>query len=934
MYNKLNVSIFLLSFFLPLSQETPFIVDNTLNYCSYPLKGEENKFIETNSTTYTVKANEFQIFFKLCKVFHNSDICPDGLTACLRHFQNEEKIGLGNAFISDWNQLKTINGHKCSKTQNYSLVINFSQEGPENPTLQVTKDKCIFSINMRLRLYSPMCGTHIFGKYIDLSPLARSFKVHTETNNFSVTLCGSDAICNQRDVNACALTRSNMMPISLLSTLKPIYDGSEIGFKGNTYKGTNKKFDKKFTVFLICDWEKNEVRNDDLTYNEVPKQGKKYSFQLKTSYGCLKVHRSCVVKNEFLLYNLTELSAEFHVAWSPKQGSSGESIFLIQMCGAANLKGNNKSCMHAQICEKKNNEEVNRGSVLSQLEVVSDAMVATIDKGAKCYDHNRKVYTYHKTIINFFCDFKDYGPKVAPHPNTPCEIHLNWMTPKACPKFDITSCTYIKEANHSCKFYFDKDYYDLSALTSTKIITDRRRNLEFKFNVCGSVLDSDAPCTKDVSVMRKNLTQPNMKYRFTSLGKYWESSIKNGNLVLQFQTGQYCNGAEGDYRSEVHFECSSIEENPILRKEETCYYEFLWKTPEACPYPVNGNYLENAPCIFTDNIHTKSFNFGNIKPLQFVNDNNITFDICSRSYELCRFDKNECRFVELENITAVFTKDVNKLEIVLDEYCNSSDNFNRFTLIFLCESIISNRHFGEFHISDCSLTITYFTDVVCPSEDESDDNNVTDLKSSKEKISSQFPPLKHAAQVQTTDACSIKSPYTQREINRQDFSKDFRQNCPIAVFNNTFRFVKLTYTTDIKCQSNPSNTCVKHLLLALHCIGPFCNLYVIFCNCSSSFLSDISYEVYLTCSSTLNLPFPNKECHSVSHIHKLEYCDMFKNPKAESSDATNTLFIVGIVLSGVFLVSLLILMLWKRKIFKRRPQTLPFVEIYEKNTEL
>ncbi|XP_066247461.1 uncharacterized protein [Euwallacea similis] len=907
MCNKLNnvVLTFLLLNFLPISQQKPFIVDDTLEYCFYSFNGDKNKFVQTNSTILHVKIKEFQVSFTLCKAFHNSDICPHGLTACLKHFEDEQKIGLGNAFISDGNQLMTIYGHKCTKTQNYSLVINFNQEGLENLVPQPMEDNCTFNIAMKLPVYSSMCGTFISGKYIDLSPLARSFEVHTKTRNFSVTLCGRDPTCKQEDVNACEFTGSNMIPISLLSTLKPTYDGSKISFKGVTHKGSRKKFDKRFTVLLKCDWDKNEVRNGDLTYNEVSTQGKKYSFQLETSYGCLKISNPCVVKDKFLVYNLTELNAEPRVAWSATENSSRKSIFFIQMCGPADWKGKNESCKntYAQVCENINGEDVNRGSVLSQLEVDNDAVVATIDKGTKCYDHYQEVYTHHKTIINFFCDSKDYGPKVVPHLNSSCEIYFHWRTSKACPKYDVTSCTHIKEANHFCKFSFDQNYYDLSSLTSTKVVTDKRRNLEFKFNVCGSVLDSDVPCSKDVSVVKKNLTQPNVKFRFTSLGKYSESIEMNDNLVLKFQTGEYCNGTEGDYRSEIHFECSSIEEKPILHKEEICYYEFLWKTPVACPYPLNDSHLEEAPCIFTDHINMKSFNFGIIKTVQFFSRDNITFDICSRSYKLCRLDSNECSSVELKNITAVFTRTVNKLEIVLDKNCHSSNDFNRFTLKFLCESIKNNHHFGEPKISNCSLTITYFTDVMCSLEDDSGNSSMIDLESSKEKISNEFQPVANAHKFEITETCPIKSPYTQREINRQNLPADFlKLNCPIVIFNNTFRFVKLTYSTHDKCPLIPSK--------------------------------NMSYDVYLTCSSTLNHPFSNNECHLLHYFHKLEYCDMFKNLEVESQDESDVLLIVGIVLAGAFFVSMLLILLVVRKknIFVRGQH--PFIEVYEKDTQL
>lgn len=80
---------------------------------------------------------------------------------------------------------------------------------------------------------------------------------------------------------------------------------------------------------------------------------------------------------------------------------------------------------------------------------------------------------------------------------------------------NTSSCTHIHKEFHDCTFHtHNNDYYNLSALNSTETITDQERNLEFKFNICGPVLDQDAPCTKDVSVVMKNLSEPNIKYRY------------------------------------------------------------------------------------------------------------------------------------------------------------------------------------------------------------------------------------------------------------------------------------------------------------------------------------------------------------------------------------------------------------------------------------
>lgn len=56
--------------------------------------------------------------------------------------------------------------------------------------------------------------------------------------------------------------------------------------------------------------------------------------------------------------------------------------------------------------------------------------------------------------------------------------------------------------------------FNLNALTKTQLIKHNLgKDLELKLNVCGPVLDEDAPCTKDVSVIMKDRNKPHKKDR-------------------------------------------------------------------------------------------------------------------------------------------------------------------------------------------------------------------------------------------------------------------------------------------------------------------------------------------------------------------------------------------------------------------------------------
>lgn len=79
----------------------------------------------------------------------------------------------------------------------------------------------------------------------------------------------------------------------------------------------------------------------------------------------------------------------------------------------------------------------------------------------------------------------------------------------------MNSCSNVEEVSYSCLFNEHGKSYDLNPLRGVKVIPDDSNpKISFSMNVCGAVLDRDAPCTKDVSVARKNSSEPNVKFRY------------------------------------------------------------------------------------------------------------------------------------------------------------------------------------------------------------------------------------------------------------------------------------------------------------------------------------------------------------------------------------------------------------------------------------
>lgn len=71
------------------------------------------------------------------------------------------------------------------------------------------------------------------------------------------------------------------------------------------------------------------MQDEDLTYIKVPTQGRRYAFNLETSYGCINENKPCVVKQENLLYNLSKLYFDHPHPW---QVRGNNSTYFIQVC--------------------------------------------------------------------------------------------------------------------------------------------------------------------------------------------------------------------------------------------------------------------------------------------------------------------------------------------------------------------------------------------------------------------------------------------------------------------------------------------------------------------------------------------------------------------------------------------------------------------------
>lgn len=100
-----------------------------------------------------------------------------------------------------------------------------------------------------MRQSSSNRGITIYGKFIDLTPLARSYRIETPTRNFSINIGRTEPSCQNKqltnaDVNACELQADGPVPLSQDSHFSVVYNGEKnlVYFSGryseNYKKGT------------------------------------------------------------------------------------------------------------------------------------------------------------------------------------------------------------------------------------------------------------------------------------------------------------------------------------------------------------------------------------------------------------------------------------------------------------------------------------------------------------------------------------------------------------------------------------------------------------------------------------------------------------------------------------------------------------------------
>ncbi|XP_069700006.1 cation-independent mannose-6-phosphate receptor isoform X2 [Periplaneta americana] len=289
--------------------------------------------------------------------------------------------------------------------------------------------------------------------------------------------------------------------------------------------------------------------------------------------------RNCTVKELQYghVYNLLNLHSPHSI--TTEEGDT----LLLNICGKLNITCNKKE---ASVCLKtKDNEEFAIGFVDSTV-IYDHGGLRLVLHGEGC---RHGVNNSTVTIILLCQHENDLGqPELFPKASNDCNFYFVWYTSAACPPRRSVDCTLMAGGQ----------YFDLSPLAETQsnhVVVQRDTNLKFLLNVCHSVVfGHDAVCQYTSAACLVNMSEADPSKKYTNIGDVGDRlKLEDGKLKLELKEGGLCLIPDGpNHISTTYtFECDSTEHAPELLQGDLCSYDFLWKTPHACPLNIEKKEL-------------------------------------------------------------------------------------------------------------------------------------------------------------------------------------------------------------------------------------------------------------------------------------------------------------------------------------------------------
>ncbi|XP_044257390.1 cation-independent mannose-6-phosphate receptor-like isoform X2 [Tribolium madens] len=412
-------------------------------------------------------------------------------------------------------------------------------------------------------------------------------------------------------------------------------------------------------------------------------------------------------------------------------------------------------------------------------------------------------------FVNLICSYQNPSPVPDLHTEDSRRYNLTVFTPLAC----IAQGVFPE-----CVYHSGNITYDLTPLVSKNknYVIPGDGETEFIFNVCGPIITAPgALCRGSTMFCKHNKTALNIKHQYASLGGVSRPRLLNNTLILEAPMGEFCREV-GYYKSVMHFKCSQTNVLPRFVSKDSCVYNFIWETPQACPQTRNCTVGGPQPGLIFDLTKIKN------KVVRFDIDgisNKYEFDLCKDVYTNLNKTNRLRRYYSIVNGIAFIILDLNKK-------CSKATPLTKIIFKLEC-SETNNEHFEQTAFKNCVLNITLKTRTTC--------HESTTIK-------------EHNLVVQKFETnCTIFNGNTGYEFNlinlkSEDILQKFQINldqssvcdgifckngsrvvpqvCPIVSFNYSSQIVKLEYSGVVcgrskyefevllKCNQTKTNACI------------------------------------------------------------------------------------------------------------------------------
>lgn len=453
-----------------------------------------------------------------------------------------------------------------------------------------------------------------------------------------------------------------------------------------------------------------------------------HHFSWETPVSCpslVAVSQNCIVKEKQYgnVFDLTVLHIP-HGGYnlSTEQGDS----YNINVCGPLNGTCNGQE---ASVCLTTRDKQSFAIGRVNRTVLYDNGGLRFMLHGEGCKSGKNS----SNVMIILLCrQGKDWGQPELFSQDGDCNFYYVWYTGAACPPHQSVDCSVMH----------DGQFYDLSPLSdsmSNHVVVQTQMNVKFLLNVCHSVVfGKDASCQYTSAACLVNMSNPNPTTRFTNIGDVGSSPyFEDGKLKLKYERGAICLDPEGpDHMSSIiTFECDpNTNYAPELLPGDVCVYEFLWRTPAACPVNVRTEQPhEDDSCTVvvpgTNNrINLRALR-NNVTMVSDSEGYNYTFVVCgnlssspcgSSGVGVCQFkaqDPSHFSSAGVGNSHLHYSQGSISLEYTDGDPCRNG--MKRSTkIVFVCELNGFERVVFIDESDSCKYLINWYTDLACNTQVE------------------------------------------------------------------------------------------------------------------------------------------------------------------------------------------------------------------------